>query len=51
MGLSMSPTVWQQFMHKVFINLLNRERYKIIMDDVMVLSRKDQHFEDLTNLF
>ena len=33
MGLSVSTTILQQFIDKVFENMLNRERYKIIMDD------------------
>ena len=45
MVLNVSPVTWQQFTHKVFENIPNRERYKIVMDDAMVFSRTDQQFE------
>ena len=31
--LGMSISIWQQLIYKVFENIANRERYKIIMDD------------------
>ena len=43
MGMSCSRALWQQFVHK--------ERYKIIMDDILIFSTKEQHWEDLANLF
>ena len=36
---------------KIFENIPNMDGYKIGMDDTMVFSRRDQHFEDLTNFF
>ena len=42
--------IWQEFINKVNENIPDRDRYKIIMDDVMAFLRRDQHFEDLTNL-
>ena len=51
MGLSVLPAVWQHFIDILFENILNRERYKIIMDDAMVFTRKEQPLGDLANLF
>ena len=51
MGMSCSPTLWQQFIHIIWEELPNKERYKIIMDDILVFSTKGQHWEDLNNLF
>ena len=38
MGVRISPAMLQQFTDKVFENISNRERYKIIMDDAMIFS-------------
>ena len=51
MGISCSPALWQQFVHIIWEQLPNKERYKIIMDDILIFSTKEQHWEDLTNLF
>ena len=51
MGMSCSPALWQQFVHVIWEELPNKERYKIIMDDILIFSTKDQHWEDLQNLF
>ena len=51
MGMSCSPALWQQFVHIIWEQLPNKERYKIIMDDVLIFSTKEQHWEDLANLF
>ena len=51
MGMSCSPALWQQFVHIIWEQLPNKERYKIIMDDILIFSTKDQHWEDLANLF
>ena len=51
MGMSCSPALWQQFVHIIWEQLPNKERYKIIMDDILIFSTKEQHWEDLTNLF
>ena len=42
----MLPAICQEFIDEVFENIPNRERYKIIMDDAMISSRRDQHFEN-----
>ena len=51
MGLSVSPATSWQFIDKVFENIPNRARYKIIMDDAMIFSVREQYFEDLANFF
>ena len=51
MGMSCSPVLWQQFVHIIWEQLPNKERYKIIMDDILIFSTKEQHWEDLANLF
>ena len=51
MGMSCSPALWQQFVHIIWEQLPNKERYKIIMDDILIFSTKEQHLEDLANLF
>ena len=51
MGMSCSPALWQQFVHIFWEELPNKERYKIIMDDILIFSTKEQHWEDLDNLF
>ena len=51
MGMSCSPALWQQFVHIIWEQLPNKERYKIIMDDILIFSTRQQHWEDLENLF
>ena len=51
MGMSCSPALLQQFVHVIWEQLPNKERYKIIMDDILIFSTKEQHWEDLANLF
>ena len=51
MGMSCSPALWQQFVQIIWEQLPNKERYKIIMDDILIFSTKEQHWEDLVNLF
>ena len=51
MGMSCSPALWQQFVHVIWEELPNKERYKIIMDNILIFSTKEQHWEDLQNLF
>ena len=49
--MSCSPALWQQFVHVIWEQLPNKEQYKIIMDDILIFSTKEQHWEDLANLF
>ena len=51
MGMSCSPALWQQFVHMIWEKLPNKERYKIIMDDILIFSTKEEHWKDLENLF
>ena len=51
MGMSCSPALWQQFVHIIWEQLPNKECYKIIMDDILIFSTREQHWEDLANLF
>ena len=51
MGMSCSPALWQQFVNVIWEDLPNKERYKIIMDGILIFSTKEQHWEDLDNLF
>ena len=48
MSLSVSPTIWEQFIDRVSENIPNRDRYKSVMDDAVLFSSHTQkHFEDL----
>ena len=54
MGMSCSPALWQQFVHIIWEQLPNKERYKIIMDDILTFSTRratlgglGKHFEIL----
>ena len=40
MGMSCSPALLQQFLHIIWEQLPNKERYKIIMDDILIFSTK-----------
>ena len=47
MGMSCSPALWQQFVHIIWEQLPNKDRYKIIMDDILIFSKhKCQLFRD-----
>ena len=46
-GHVMQPALWQQFLHVIWEELPNKERYKIIVDDILIFSMKEQHWEDL----
>ena len=37
--------------HIIWEQLPNKEHYKIIMDDILIFSTREQHWEDLANLF
>ena len=45
MGMSCSPALWQQFVHIIWEQLPNKERYKIIMDDILIFSTREQHWK------
>ena len=43
MGMSCSPALWQQFIHIIWEQLPNKERYKIIMDDILIFSTRENN--------
>ena len=51
MGMSCSPALWQQFVHIIWEQLPNKERYKIIMDDILIFSTRQQHWGGLGKSF
>ena len=50
MGMSCSPGIWGQFADFVRQKLPNKERYHIIMDDILIFSTKDTHQKDIEDL-
>ena len=50
MGMSCSPGIWQQFINKIQQELPNKERYKIIMDDILIFSKWETHWQDIMDL-
>ena len=52
MGLSVSPTVWQNFIQKVLQEIPDhRKNHLAIMNDCLVFSKKKTHLKHLTDLF
>ena len=51
MGVSASPGIWMQFVHLIWQELPNKDRYKIIMDDILIFSQIRSHLKDLEDLF
>ena len=53
MGISISPQIWQQFINLVFQdNLIERKpHFDVIMDDTFIHSTKEEHMDDLMDLF
>ena len=53
MGMNISPQIWQQFENLVFQdNLIKRKQnFDIIMDDTFIHSMKEEHLDDLMDLF
>ena len=50
MGMSCSPGIWGQFADFIRQKLPNKERYHIIMDDILIFSTKDTHQKDIEDL-
>ena len=50
MGMSCSPGIWGQFADFIRQKLPNKERYHIIMDDILIFSKKDTHQKDNEDL-
>ena len=53
MGMSISPQIWQLFVDLVFQDdLINRKQnFDVIMDDTFIHSTKEEHMDDLMDLF
>ena len=50
MGMSCSPGIWGQFADFIRQNLPNKERYGIIMDDILMFSKKETNQQDTEDL-
>ena len=53
MGKSVSPQIWQQFVDLVFQDdiIKRKQNCDIIMDDTFIHSTKEEHMDDLMDLF
>ena len=51
--MSVSPQIWQQFVDLVFQDdIINRKQnFDVIMDDTFIHSTKEEHMDDLMDLF
>ena len=50
MGMSCSPGIWGQFADFIRQKLPNKDRYRIIMDDILIFSTKETHQKDIEDL-
>ena len=53
MGMSVSPEIWQQFVNLVFQDdiIKCKQNFDVIMDDTFIHSTKEEHMDDLRDLF
>ena len=53
MGMSISPQIWQQFIDLIFQDDLikRKQNFVVIMDDTFIHSMKEEHMDDLMDLF
>ena len=53
MGMSVSPYIWQQFINLVFQDKIieRKQNFDVIMDDIFIHSTKEEHMDDLMDLF
>ena len=53
MGMSVSPQIWQQFVNLVFQDdiIKRKQNFDVIMDDTFIHSTKEEHMDDLMDLF
>ena len=53
LGMSISPQIWQQFIDLVFQDDLIKRKlnFDVIMDDTFIHSMKEEHMDDLMDLF
>ena len=50
MGMSCSPGIWGQFANFIRQKLPNKDRYRIIMDDILIFSMRKTHKQDIEDL-
>ena len=52
-GMSISPKIWQQFIDLVFQDdiIKRKQNFDVIMDDTFIHSMKEEHIDDLMDLF
>ena len=53
MGMSVSPEIWQQFVDLVFQDdiIKRKQNFDIIMDNTFIHSTKEEHVDNLMDLF
>ena len=53
MGMSVSPQIWQQFVDFVFQDdiIKRKQNFNVVMDDTFIHSTKEEHMDDLMDLF
>ena len=53
MGMGISPDIWQQFVDLVFQDdiIKRKQNFNVIMDDTFIHSTKEEHMDDLMDLF
>ena len=53
MGMSVHPQIWQQFIDLVFQDdiIKRKQNFDVIMDDTFIHSMKEEHMDDLMDLF
>ena len=53
MGMSVCPQIWQQFVDLVFQDdiIKKKQNFDVIMDDTFIHSTKEEHMDDVMDLF
>ena len=53
MGMIVSPQIWQQFVDLVFQDdiIKHKQNFDVIMVDTFIHSTKEEHMDDLRDLF
>ena len=53
MGMSVSPQIWQKFIDLIFQDdfIKRKQSFDVIMDDTFIHSMKEEHMDDLMDLF
>ena len=53
MGMSISPHIWQPFIDLVFQDdiIKRKQNFDVIMDYTFIHSTKEEHMDDLMDLF